>query len=93
MAALAAFLALYDLSGDRAWLQAARRAATFAETWTYCWNIPRPPDDSLSIFPPHRTTIGLSLIASGQSGCDNYMAAAPFLLYRLGLLTDDWFAQ
>lgn len=89
MMALAAFLSLYDLGHDPRWLQAAAQAAQYCETWVYCWNISMPPGDPKIVFPARRTTVGLSLIAAGQSGADNYMAAAPFLFYRVALLTGD----
>ena len=87
--ALESFLALHDLTGEARWLAAATRAADFSETWTYCWNVPMPRDAKDLVFPRHRTTHGLSLIATGHSGADNFMAAAPFLYYRLSLLTGD----
>ena len=90
--ALDAFLALHDLSAadDKSrWLAAAERAASFCETWTYCWNIPRPPDDPKNDFPDNRTTHGISLIATGHSGADNFMARESFDYYRLYLLTGD----
>ena len=90
MIAVDAFLALYDVTGDKLWVTAASQAATFSETWVYCWNIPMPPDDPKQIFPRNRTTYGLSLIATGHSGADAYMAIAPFNFYRLYLLTGDW---
>ncbi|BDI34312.1 hypothetical protein CCAX7_63630 [Capsulimonas corticalis] len=89
MMALGAFLALYDATHDRKWLTAASQAAWYSETWTYCWNIPIPTDDPKVIYPHNRTTYGLSLIAAGHSGADNYMAAAPYDLYRLSLLTHE----
>lgn len=89
MMALAAFLSLHDISRDPRWLQAASQAAQYCETWVYCWNIPMPPSDAKVVYPRNRTTVGLSLIATGHSGADNYMAAAPFLYYRLALSTGD----
>lgn len=89
MMALNGFLALYDLNGDKRWLQAAEQAAWYSETWVYLRDIPMPVGDPAVIFPKNRTTVGLSLIAAGHSGADNYMAAAPFLFYRLYLLTGE----
>jgi hypothetical protein len=77
------------LNGDRRWIEAARQAAEFAETWIYCWKIALPSNDAKMVFPRGRTSVGLSLIATGHSGSDSYMAAAPFLFYRLWLLTND----
>ncbi len=89
MMALDAFLALYDIAQDRRWLTAATQAADYSETWVYCWNLPMPPGDPHLVFPKGRRTEGLSLIATGHSGSDSYMAAAPFFFYRLSLLTGD----
>jgi len=89
MMALAAFLALYDIGREDRWLAAATQAGWYSETWVYCWNIPIPKDDPKATYPKNRTTYGLSLIATGHSGSDNYMAGAPFLYYRLFLLTGE----
>lgn len=37
---LRALLALYEATGDRAWLQPARRAATWLLSWTFAWDVP-----------------------------------------------------
>ncbi len=74
---------------DPRWLAAATQAAQYSETWVYCWDIPVPEGDPKAVFPRHRPIYGLSLIATGHSGCDTYMASAPFLFYWLFLLTGD----
>ncbi len=89
MLSLDAFLALYDLNAEPRWLQAAEQSAWYAETWVYLRDIPMPAGDPEVIFPKGRSTVGLSLIATGHSGADNYMAASPFLFYRLSLLTGE----
>lgn len=89
MMALEAFLALHDLGGDPRWLRAACQAADYCETWVYGWNPPVPPGERRSKLPPGRRAESLSLIATGHSGADSYMAAAPFFFYRLYLKTDD----
>jgi hypothetical protein len=43
---------------------AARQAATFVETWTYAWEIPMFKNDPAAVYPPSRTTLGASLIAT-----------------------------
>ena len=85
-----AFIALYELTGDAAWLAPAAQAATYAETFTYAWDVPLacaqvPP----TVYPCHRTTLGSSLIATGQSGVDNYMAIASHDFSRLGVWLGD----
>ena len=87
--ALDAFLALYDATRAKKWLDGAIQAATYSETWLYCWNVPMPIGDAGSFFPKGRSTAGMSLIATGHSGADTFMAYYPFQYYRLYLLTGD----
>jgi hypothetical protein len=94
--AVQAFLALHELTGDGAtWLPPAAAAASYAETFVYAWSVPiacgqAPP----SVYPCRRSTLGASLIATGQSGADNYMALAWYDLGRLGQwLGDAHFAE
>ncbi|MBO4844611.1 MAG: hypothetical protein J5490_08590 [Bacteroidales bacterium] len=39
-----AFMFLYEKTGEQKWLDRARSAADFAETWTWIWNVPMPDD-------------------------------------------------
>lgn len=39
-----AFMFLYEKTGEDKWLERARAAADFAETWTWIWNVPMPDD-------------------------------------------------
>lgn len=88
-----AFVALFELTSDASWLAPAARAATFFETFVYLWSVPiecvqSPP----TVFPCRRTSLGFSLIATGQSGADNFAAIASFAFKRLGLwIADDHF--
>jgi hypothetical protein len=72
---LEAYLALYEATGDSRWLECAKGAANYAETWIYIWNVPMPYDDSM----PNRhwkrgvSTVGVQLIATGHSLVDAYM--------------------
>ena len=88
--ALQAFLALHDLTGEARWLPAAAQAADFMETWTYAWSVPpapgEPPPGAL---PPRLLTSGFSLIATGHSAADLFLAGAPFFYYRLYVETGD----
>lgn len=81
------FLALYDLTGEDRWLEAAVGAADYTETWTYVWKFP-----VVTPWPKHpfnRYSIsGQSIITVG-GGADVYMAACSFTYYRLYLLTGD----
>ncbi len=87
--AMDAFLALHDLTGEKSWLNAATQAADFTETWAYAWNVPIPTNDPQVTYPTGATTTGLSIIATGHSGADLFLAGAPFLFYRLYLQTGD----
>lgn len=87
--AIEAFLALWDASGEPRYLDAAAQAADFVETWAYCWNVPLPSDDPELLFPASLPTSGFSLIATGHSGADLYLAGSPFLFYRIYLGTGD----
>ena len=68
--ALKAFIALYEHTLSDEWIAPAAQAATYIETWTYAWSVPLPQDDPEAVYPVSRTTLGVSLIASGQSGAD-----------------------
>ena len=87
--AMDAFLALHDVTGERRWLDAAARAGDFTESWLYSWNIPIPAEDRDATFPKGCATTGFSLIATGHSGADLFLAGAPFFYYRLYLETGD----
>ena len=81
------FLALYDLTQEARWLQAAMGAADYTETWTYAWTFPvRTP---WTRHPFNRYSIsGQSIITIG-GGADVYMAACSYTYYRLYLITGD----
>ena len=85
--ALFGFLSLYDLTGDKHWLEGAVGAADYTETWTYAWTFPvytpwpKHPFNQYSIS-------GQSIITIG-GGADVYMAACSYTYYRLYLLTGD----
>ena len=85
--AMDAFLALYDATRDPHWLECAEQAAAYSATWLYCWNVPMVEGDAGSDFPKGCGTVGLSLIATGHSGADTFMAYYPFAYLRLYLYT------
>jgi hypothetical protein len=85
-----AFIALYEMTGDAAFLAPAAQAATYAETFIYAWNVPIPcAQTPANAYPCARTTLGASIIATGQSGSDNYMAIASHDFARLGAWLGD----
>ena len=86
--ALFAFLSLYDLTEEEKWLTAAKAAADYLETWTYSWVFPVRPVEKVHALH-HRDMSGQSLIATGHSACDVYMAACHYVFYRLYVITGD----
>ena len=84
------YLALYDVTRDKRWLDAAVAAATFAETWMYGWNVPLPVDVVSPQIPRLKTTAGAaSLIATGHSGADLFLAFGSLSYARLAVYTGD----
>lgn len=83
-----AFLSLYDLTGEERWLEATKGAADYIETWTYAWAFPVKPIEKIHAFH-HVDISGQSLIATGHSGADVYMAACSYIFFRLYLITGD----
>ena len=86
--AMDAFLALWDATGHEKCIEAAAQAADFTETWAYSWKVPLM-EDAERIFPSWVPTTGFSIIATGHSGADIFLAGAPYLYYRIYLLTGD----
>lgn len=87
--ALRAYLALYDLSKDTKWLEAAQQAGYYYQTWIYAWNVPIPKDDAGATYPKDRSTTGLSVIGSAGNAADSYASIDAFQFYRLYLYTND----
>jgi len=83
------YLALHDATADEWWLTAAVQAADYVESWNYCVQVPMVANDDAVTYPRAATTTSLSLIATGQSGADVFLAGAVFLYYRLYLTTGD----
>ncbi|MFM7187474.1 MAG: hypothetical protein ACKO14_06620, partial [Armatimonadota bacterium] len=93
--ALSALLALFDLTGDRAYLRHAGTAADFVCSWTYYHDIAVPDGSHDQAFPKGRGTRGTSIIATGHSGADTFSSIVWFDLLRLYVLTGDvyWHRQ
>jgi len=88
---LEAYLALHKATRAEKWLERAKAAANFAETWIYGWNVPMP-DDELDADLPWKhgvPTVGLQLISTGHSLVDAYMAFDADEFARLWQLTKD----
>ena len=90
--ALYAFDAMHDLTGDEKYLQAAEHAALNAMSWVYCYDFAvrslEPGLDRVNPFLKGGTK-AFSLIATGHSAADNYIAYLFYELFKLYVKTGD----
>lgn len=91
--ALAALLALFDLTGNSLYLPDARRAAAFVCSWTYYHDVRIPEGSHDQVFPKNRGTRGSGIIATGHSGADTFSSVVWFDLLRLSVLMGDAYWQ
>jgi hypothetical protein len=86
-----AYVALFEATKDSQWLDHARAAADYAETYIYVWNVPMPADedDALLHWKKGVPTYGVQLIATGHSLVDDYMSFDVDEYARLGRWTGD----
>jgi len=91
--ALSALLALYDLTGEKAYVRHAVTAAGFVCSWTYYHDIAIPNGSHDQAFPKGRGTRGSGIIATGHSGADTFSSIIWFDLLRLYVLTGDAYWQ
>jgi hypothetical protein len=76
MLSMEAFLSLYESTNESKWLDHARTAADFAESWMWIWNLPMPLDanDAHLHWKKGVPTIGLQgITAMGVGGADEYL--------------------
>lgn len=73
---LEVYVMLYERTKDAKWLQRATKAANFAETWIYLWDVPmiEEEDNAKLHWKKGVSTIGLQLISTGHTLVDAYMA-------------------
>jgi hypothetical protein len=88
---LEAYLALQAATQDTMWTERAEMAARFAETFIYIWDIPISLDEDSALVHWKKgvSTIGLSIIATGHSLVDEYMAFEVDEFARLYTLTGE----
>ena len=87
---LEAMLACYDLTGSAKYLSAAQQAAYYTVGYMYAWNIPWESGTTLSMpWPKKKSTVGITIIATGHSGADCGFAYNSFEYLRLYELTGD----
>ena len=76
MLSMEAFLSLYDSTKEPRWLERARAAADFAESWIWIWNLPMPldADDAQLHWKKGVPTVGLQgITALAAGGADEYL--------------------
>ncbi len=92
MLSLEAFLSLYESTKESKWLERAKTAADFAESWIWIWNLPMPLDaeDAHLHWKKGVPTIGLQgITALHAGGADEYLDWAVPSYAKLFIYTKD----
>jgi hypothetical protein len=92
MLSLEAFLALYEHTKESRWLERAKAAGDYTESWIWIWNVPMPLDanDSDLAWKRGIPTIGVQGIGSNVAGhVDQYLDWAVPSFARLHKYTND----
>lgn len=88
--ALYGFNAIHELTGNPKYLKAAEHAANCAMSWTYCYDFAIPNRDEMDATKnpfSHGGIAGFSIIATGHSGADNFIAYMFYEMYKLYIKT------
>lgn len=92
MLSMEAFLALYESTKEPRWLERAKVAGNYAETWIWIWNVPMAigADDAKLHWKRGVSTVGLQgITARGPGGADEYLDWAVPDYARLYKYTND----
>ena len=92
MLSLEAFLALYDATREPKWLERAKTAGDYAESWIWIWNVPMPIGANYAElgWKPGVPTVGANGIASNVPGeVDQYLDWAVPSYAKLYKYTND----
>ena len=91
--ALYAFNALYNATGEDKWLYYAEQAAVFTVSWMYTYSFVINEEEGLEPAKPlvNGNNEGLSIIATGHSSVDTFMAYTYYELFKLYVWTADEF--
>ena len=77
MLSLNAFLSLYESTKDPRWLEYAKTAGNYTESWIWIWNVPMPvgANDSTLNWKRGVSTVGVQgITAQASGGVDEYLA-------------------
>jgi hypothetical protein len=92
MLSMEAYLSLYDSTKEPKWLERAKAAADFAESWIWIWNVPMPLDagDAQLHWEKGVPTLGFQGITAAVAGSvDEYLDWAVPSYAKLYNLTKD----
>jgi hypothetical protein len=92
MLSMEAYLSLYDATKEPKWLERAKAAADFTESWIWIWNVPMPADadDSKLHYKKGVPTVGVQGITAAVAGSvDEYLDWAVPSYAKLYNLTRD----